>query len=128
MIKEEIHYDSDDENVYCPVTDQLILDEGGPSLSDACLLYYWESESDMEFKSGHLKSKYDEYLSVLNTDTSSSPSDWDKEAMAMKLLLNELEKGNKNLELYTILFTVSTATNEYVALNFCIDMNYNLIK
>jgi len=127
MKKTEIDYDNE-EPIYCPVTKLLILDEGGPELSDACLFYYW-SEPDFDFTCDNaaLNSKYDEYLSILKTD--SSPfSDWDKESMAMKLLLNELEKGNKNLELYSVLFMTSTATNEYAALNFCIDMNYKPTK
>jgi hypothetical protein len=81
----------------------------------------WETNND------ELKSKYDEYLEVLNTDESFL-SDWKKEPMAMKLLLKELEKNNNNLEMYTILFTVSTATNEYTSINFCIDFNYKTNK
>lgn len=122
MTKIEIDYDNE-EPIYCPVTKQLILDEGGPALSDACLFYYSEADFDWECKHVNLKHKYDEYLSILNTAPSTF-SDWDKESMAMKLLLNELEKENKNLELYTVLFITSTATNEYASLNFCIDMSY----
>lgn len=122
MKKTEIDYDND-KPIYCPVTNQLILDEDGPTLSDACLLYYWESEFDCDFRHSDLESKYNEYLSVLKTDTSSF-SDWNKESMAMKLLLNDLEKDNKNFELHTVLFSIATATNEYAALNFCIDMDY----
>jgi len=122
MKKTEIDYDSE-ETIYCPVTNQLILDEDGPNLSDACLFYYSEPDFEWECERKDLQSKYNEYLSILKTDTSPF-SDWDKESMAIKLLFNELEKENKNLELYTVIFNVSTATNEYAALNFCIDMSY----
>lgn len=105
------------EELYCPVTNQIILDDDQAYLSDASLFYYYEPDFSWQCNSTELMSKLDEFLEILNTDDSCS-FDWDKEPMAIKLLLNQLEKKYTNL----LLLNISVGDD---SLTFCINMNYN---
>jgi hypothetical protein len=108
---------------YCPVTNEVLCDEGGASLSKATLFSYWEPDTSFEFKNKLIEDKFNEYLNILKEEE--TPFwEWDKEKIAIKLLLNNLQKENNSLVLYKVYFTVSTATNEYATLNFCIDMSH----
>jgi hypothetical protein len=121
MKAETIHWESDEDVIHCPVTKEVILDETGHSLSEACLFYYTNPGFDVEFKNDELKSKFNEYLEVLDPDVFIYKED--RELTAIKLLLKELDKDYKDLLLYSVLFTVSTATDEYASYNFCINMS-----
>ena len=123
MRKIEIHNTESDEPFYCPVTNEVLCDEGGISLSKATLFSYWEPDTSFEFKNKLIEDKFNEYLNILKEEETPFWV-WDKEKVAIKLLLNNLKKENKSLVLYTVFFTGSTATNEYTTLNFCIDMGY----
>ncbi|WP_341222149.1 hypothetical protein [Polaribacter atrinae] len=119
----EIHNIESAEPFYCLVTNEVLCDEGGASLSKATLFFYWEPDTCFEFKNKLIEDKFNEYLNLLKEEE--APFwEWDKEKIAIKLLLNNLKKENKSLVLYTVFFNVSTATNEYATVNFCIDMSY----
>ena len=122
MEKIEIDGPESDEVFYCPVTNEILCDEGYVGLSKATLLSFWDSDSSFEFGNKLIEDKYNQYLKLLKENVEEcSFCRPDIEIIAIKLVLKELEKENKKLTLYTLNFYNSS-------LSFCIDMSYKPTK